>query len=141
MAHVFWVISAMEYKYGVAYAVPDRFQQVTVKVRSQSGQKGSNFEVDTFQQKVSLWCSLASGIRWCHMVLCGTFTTAVKRIQICITVYVGLYCMLYIRNLYIFLSSMIQSFHAICDVIYTLCVSMLLLHVAHNIQFFFRNEF
>ena len=36
----FSLISAAEHKYGVVYAVPDRFQQVTVKVRSQPGQKG-----------------------------------------------------------------------------------------------------
>ena len=39
VAHVFELISAIEYKYGVFYVVPDRFEQVTVKVLSQPGQK------------------------------------------------------------------------------------------------------
>ena len=49
VAHICWLISAIKFNYGVVYAVRDRFQQV--KVRSRSGLKRSNFEVDIFHQK------------------------------------------------------------------------------------------
>ena len=54
MSHViqvFWFILVIEFDYGVVYAVPDRFQQVKIKVRSQPGQKAQIFKLKKFNKK------------------------------------------------------------------------------------------
>ena len=47
----FWLMLAIEYTYGVVYSIPCRFEQVTVKVRSQPGQKGQISKLLNFNTK------------------------------------------------------------------------------------------
>ena len=51
---VFWFVLSIEFDYGVVYAVRDHFQQVTVKVRSLLGQRGSDLDVNACPQKGAL---------------------------------------------------------------------------------------
>ena len=87
--------------------------------------------------KMSFWCGLTSRFRCCYLFLCVTSRTAANRMRTCIIVYITLHCMLYIRNLYILLSSaflLVVSRHMWCPL---RTVRFIIGFIAHVIQFFF----
>ena len=78
---------------------------------------------------VSYWCNLTLGIRYCHLFLCGDIQNHCKS-------YMNLYNCICSHTLHIVYTKFIhiiysvffsQSFPVICDVVYILWVSVLLL--------------
>ena len=75
----FWLIAAIEYQHGVVYAVPHRFQKVSVKVRSQPGHKRQILKLTNFNKK----CVFLVQFNLRNPIVpfvCGTSGTAVNRI-------------------------------------------------------------